>query len=41
MTREPHDPNFLVPTALHDPGNSKRVIATGLVDLHRQGAALA
>ncbi len=33
MTRDPLDPDFLVPTTLHDPGQSHGIIAVGLVDL--------
>ena len=36
MTREPLDLNFLVPTALHDPGQADGIVAVALVDLHRQ-----
>ncbi|MCH7485578.1 MAG: hypothetical protein IIC04_01135 [Proteobacteria bacterium] len=36
MTREPLDPDFLVPTAPHDPGRAHGVVAVALVDSHRQ-----
>ncbi len=36
MTREPLDLDFLVPTALHDPGQAHGIVAVALVDLQRQ-----
>src|SRR5262245_66614312 len=36
MTIQTPDANLLVPTALHDPRNTKGIIAIALVDLHLQ-----